>query len=202
MSCSTSGLPVHHQLLESTQTHVHRVGDATQPFHPLFPLLLLPSIFPNIRVFSNESALCIRWPNICSFSFSICPSNKHPKLISFRMGWLDLLAVQGALKSLLQHHSSKASMFLCVAFFIVQLSHHVLNVCILVSFEMDLCVWGGLSVFWWSVVPFYCEGFSQWVGLDVWLVEVCWLGKLVSVFWWVELDFFSLECNGVSSSEF
>ena len=146
MSCSTSGLPVHHQLLESTQTHVHRVDDATQPFHPLFPLLLLPSIFPNIRVFSNESALCIRWPNICSFSFSICPSNKHPKLISFRMGWLDLLAVQGALKSLLQHHSSKASMFLCVAFFIVQLSHHVLNVCILVSFEMDLCVWVWLWV--------------------------------------------------------
>ena len=83
----------------------------------------------------------MRWSKYWSFSISICPSNEHPKLISFRMGWLDLLAVQGALESLLQHHSSKASLFLYVAFFIVQLSHHVLNVCILVSFEMNLCVW-------------------------------------------------------------
>ena len=87
------------------------------------PLLLLPSIFPNIRVFSNESALCIRWPKYWSFSFSISPSNEHPGLISFRMEWLDLLAVQGTLKRLLQHHSSKASILQCSAFFIVQLSH-------------------------------------------------------------------------------
>ena len=87
------------------------------------PLLLLPSIFPSIRVFSNESALCIRWPNYWSFSFNISPSSEHPGLISFRMGWLDLLAVQGTLKSLLQHHSSKASIFLCSAFFLVQFSH-------------------------------------------------------------------------------
>ena len=87
------------------------------------PLLLLPSIFPSIRVFSNESALCIRWPKYWSFSFNISPSNEHPGLISFRMDWLDLLAVQGTLKSLLQYHSSKASIFLCSAFFIVQLSH-------------------------------------------------------------------------------
>ena len=87
------------------------------------PLLLLPSVFPNIRVFSNESALCIRWPKYWSFSFSISPSNEHPGLISFRMDWLDLLVVQGTLKSLLQHHSSKASILLCSAFFIVQLSH-------------------------------------------------------------------------------
>ena len=86
------------------------------------PLLLLPSIFPSIRVFSNESALCIRWPNDWSFSFNISPSNEHPGLISFRMDWLDLLAVQGTFKSLLQHHSSKASIFRCSAFFIVQLS--------------------------------------------------------------------------------
>ena len=86
------------------------------------PLLLLPSVFPSIRVFSNESALRIRWPKFWSFSFSISPSNKHPGLTSFRMDWLDLLAVQGTLKSLLQHHSSKASV-LCSAFFIVQLSH-------------------------------------------------------------------------------
>ena len=87
------------------------------------PLLLPPSIFPRIRVFSNESALCIRWPKYWSFSFSISPSKNHPGLISFRMDWLDLLAVQGTLKSLLQHHSSKASILWCSAFFIVQLSY-------------------------------------------------------------------------------
>ena len=87
------------------------------------PLLLLPSIFPRIRVFSNESALHIRWPNYWSFSFNISPSNEHPGLISFRMNWLDLYVVQGTLKSFLQHHSSKASALWCFAFFIVQLSH-------------------------------------------------------------------------------
>ena len=87
------------------------------------PLLLLPPIPPSIRVFSNESALCIRWPRYWSFSFNISPSNEHPGLISFRMDWLDLLAVQGTLKSLLQHHSSKPSILGCSAFFIVQLSH-------------------------------------------------------------------------------
>ena len=87
------------------------------------PLLLLSSIFPSIRVFSNESALCIRWPKYWSFSFSISPTNEHPGLISFRMDWLDLLAVQGTLKSLLQHHSSKASILQRSAFFIIQISH-------------------------------------------------------------------------------
>ena len=89
----------------------------------LYRLLLLPSIFPSIRVFSNESVLHIRWPKDWGFSFNISPSNEHPGLISFRMDWLDLLAVQGTLKSLLQHHSSKASILRCSAFFIVQLSH-------------------------------------------------------------------------------
>ena len=87
------------------------------------PVLLLPSIFPNIRVFSNESSFCIRWPKYWSFSFNISPSNEHLGLISFRMDWLDLLAVQGTLKSLLQHHSSKASILWCSAFFIVKHSH-------------------------------------------------------------------------------
>ena len=87
------------------------------------PLLLLPSIFPNIRVFSNESALRIKWPKYWSFSFNISPSNEHPGLISFRMDWLDLLAVQGTIKSLIQYHNSKASVLRCSAFFIVQLSH-------------------------------------------------------------------------------
>ena len=115
--------PVHHQLLKFTQTHAHRIRDAIQPSHPLSspsPLLPIP---PSIRVFSNESALHMRWPKYWSFSFSISPSNEHPGLISFSMDWLDLLAVQGTLKSLLQHRSSKASIFRCSAFFIVQLSH-------------------------------------------------------------------------------
>ena len=88
-----------------------------------YPLFVLPSIFPRIRVFSNESALCIRWPKYWRFSFNISTSNEHPGLISFRMDWLNLLAVQGAFKSLLQHHSSKASILRCSAFFTVQLSH-------------------------------------------------------------------------------
>ena len=92
------------------------------------PLLLLPSIFPSIRVFSNESPLCIRWPKYWSFSFNISLANEHPGLISFRMNWLDLLAVQGTLKSLLQHHSSKASILLRSAFFIVQLSRVQLEI--------------------------------------------------------------------------
>ena len=109
MDCSTTGFPAHHQLPELAQTHVHHVGDAIQPSHllsspspPAFNLL-------NIRIFSNESTNCIRWPKYWSFSFNISPSNEHPGLISFRMDWLDLLTVQGTLKSLLQYHSSKAS---------------------------------------------------------------------------------------------
>ena len=123
MDCSTPGLPVHHQLPEFTQTHVYWVSDAIQPTHPLSSPSSPPSIFPSIRVFSNESVLHFRWPKYWSFSFSISPSNEYSGLISFRMDWLDLLAVQGTLKSLLQHHSSKTSIFWCSAFFTVQLSH-------------------------------------------------------------------------------
>ena len=123
MNHSTPGVPVRHQLLEFTQTHVHRVGDAIQPSHLCRPLLPLPPIPPSIRVFSNESTLRMRWPKYWSFSFSIIPSKEIPGLISFRMDWLDLLAVQGILKSLLQHHSSKASILQRSAFFTVQLSH-------------------------------------------------------------------------------
>ena len=122
MNCSTPCLPVHHQLPEFTQTHVHRISDAIQPSHPLSALLLLPPIPPSIRVFSNESTLRMRWPKYWSFSFSIIPSKEIPGLI-FRMHWLDLLAVQGTLKSLLQHHSSKASILRHSAFCTVQLSH-------------------------------------------------------------------------------
>ena len=119
MYCNTPGLPVHHQL-PFTQTHVHGVSDAIRPSHPL---LLLPPIPPSIRVFSNESNLRMRWPKTWRFSFSISPSNEHPGLISFRTDRLDRLAVQGTLKSLLQHHSSKVSILRCSAFFTVQLSH-------------------------------------------------------------------------------
>ena len=116
------GFPIHHQHPELTQTHVHQVGDVIQLVHPCHPLLP-PSIFPSIRVFSNESVFHVRWPKFWSFLFSISPSNEHPGLISFRMDWLDLLAVQGTLKSLLQHHSSKSSILQLSAFFVVQLSH-------------------------------------------------------------------------------
>ena len=115
--CSMPGLPVHHQLPEFTQTHVYPVSDAIQPSHPLSPLFLLPPIPPSIRVFSNESTLRMRWPKYWSFSLSISPSNEHSGLISFRMDWLDLLVVQGTLKSLLQYHSSKASILWRSAFF-------------------------------------------------------------------------------------
>ena len=123
MNCSTPGLPVHHQFPKFTKTHVHLVGDDIQPSHPLSSLLFLPPIPPSIRVFSNESTLHMRWPKYWSFSFSIIPSKEIPGLISFRMDWLDLLAVSGALKSLLQHHSSKASILQRSAFFTVQLLH-------------------------------------------------------------------------------
>ena len=122
MNCTTPGLPITNSwsLLKLMSI------ESVMPFNHLFlccPLLLPPSIFPSIRVFSNESVLHIRWPKYWSFSFNISPSNEHSGLISFRMDWLDVLAVQGTLKSLLQHHSSKASMLQHSAFFIVQLSH-------------------------------------------------------------------------------
>ena len=125
MNSTTPGLPVH-QLLEFTQTHVHQVHDAIQPSHPLSSPSPPAPMPPSISVFSNESTLRMRWPKYWSFSFSIIPSKEHPGLISFRMDRLDLLAVQGTLKSLLQHHSSKASRH--SAFFTVQLSHPYLTI--------------------------------------------------------------------------
>ena len=122
MNCSMPGLPMCHQLPEFTQTHVHRSVTPSSHLILCRPLLLLPPIPPSIRVFSNESTPHMRWPKSWSFSFSISPSSEHPGLI-FRMDWLDLLAVQGTLKSLLQHHSSKASILWRSAFFTFQLSH-------------------------------------------------------------------------------
>ena len=121
MDCSTPGFPVHHQLPELAQTYVHQVSDATQSSHPLSSPSLPAFNFASIRVFSSESVLHIRWPKYWSFRFIISPSNEYSGLISFRMDWLDLLAVQGTLKSLL-HHSSKASVLWCSAFVIIQLS--------------------------------------------------------------------------------
>ena len=122
MNCSTPGLPVHNQLPKSTQTHVHWVCDPIQPAHPLSSTSPPALNLSQHQGIFNESALLIRWPKYWSFSFSISPSNEHPGLISFRMNWLDLLAVQGTPKSLLQHHSSKASILQHSAFFIVQLT--------------------------------------------------------------------------------
>ena len=121
---STPGLPVHHQLLEFTQTHVHQVGDAIQPSHALsspFPPVPNPSQHQSFPV--RKATLRMRWPKYWSFNFSIIPSKEYPGLISFRMDWLDVLTVQGTLKSLLQHHSSKALVLRHSAFFTVQLSH-------------------------------------------------------------------------------
>ena len=121
MNCSTPGLPVHHQLPEFTQTHIHRVSDAIQPSHPLSSPSSLLQSFPASGSFKMSQFF--KSGGQRSFSFSISPSNEHPGLISFRMDWLDLLAAQGTLKSLLQHHSSKASTLRRSAFFTVQLSH-------------------------------------------------------------------------------
>ena len=123
MDCSTPGLPVHHQLRSLIKL---MSTESVMPSNHLIlcrPLLLLPSIFHSIRIFSNESVLCIRWPEYRSFSFSISPSNEYSELISFRVDCLDLLAVKGTLKSFLQHHSSKATILRCSAFFTAQLSH-------------------------------------------------------------------------------
>ena len=117
------GFPIHHQLLEPTQTHVHHVGDTIQPSHSLSSPSPPAFSFPSIRVFSSKSVLCIRWPKYWSFSFSISSSNEYSGPISFRVDWFDLLEVQGTLKCLHEHHSSKASILRRSAFFIVQLSH-------------------------------------------------------------------------------
>ena len=152
MDCSMPRSPVLHYLLEFAQTHVRWVDDAIQPSHPLYPILLLPSVFPSIRVFSNYLALRVRWPKYWSFSYGISSSNEYPGLISFRIDWFDLLAVQGTLKSLLQQHNSKASVLQSSAFFTVQLSLLVLVLvaqsCLTLCDPMDCmdCSLSGSSV--------------------------------------------------------
>ena len=142
MNRSTPGLPVHHHLPEFTQTHVHWVSDAIQPSHPLSSPAPPALNFPSIRIFSNESALLIRWPKNWSFSFNISPSSEHPGLISFRMDWLDLLAVQGTLKSLLQYHRGNQKLIVViwkhnVSFASLFMSHaYVLN--FLISIQVSI----------------------------------------------------------------
>ena len=128
MDCSMPGFPVHHQLPDLLKLMSIKSVMPSNQLTLCRPLLFPPSIFPSIRVFSNESALPMRWPKYCSFSSNISPSNEYSGLISFRMDWYDLLTVQGTLKSLLQHHSSKASILRCSAFFIVQLSHPYMTI--------------------------------------------------------------------------
>ena len=151
MNHNMPGLLVHHQLPEFTQTYIHWISDAIQPSH----LLSSPSppapIPPSIRVFSNESTLRMRWPKYWSFSFSIIPSKEIPGLISFGMDWLDLLAVQGTLKSLLQHHSSKASILRRSAFFTVQLSHPYLTTGKTIAFTRRTLVSKGMSAFEYAI---------------------------------------------------
>ena len=138
MDCSMPIFPVLNHLLELAQTHVHWVSDAIQPSCPCCPLLL-PSIFPSTRVFSSESDLCIRWPKYWSFNFSISPSSEYSGLISFKVDWFDLLAVQGALKRFFQNHGSKISVLWCSTFVIVQLTS-IHDYWISLSFDfMDLC---------------------------------------------------------------
>ena len=148
MDCGISGIPVHHQLLKFTQTHVYWLGDAIQPSHPLSSASLPAFNLSQYHGFSSESVICIRWPKHWSFSFSISPSNEYSGLISFRMDWLDLLAVQGTLKRLLQHHSWKASILWCSAFFIVQLSYSYMTTEKNHSFDQtDLCWQSNVSAF-------------------------------------------------------
>ena len=148
MDCSMPGFSVHHQLPELAQTQVHQVGNAIQPSHPLSSPSPPPSIFPSIKVFSSESALRIRWPKYWSFSFSISPSKEYSGLISCRIDWFALLTFQDTLKSLLQHHSSKASILQCSAFFMVQLSYPYKTTGKIIAFDyMDLCQQSDVSDF-------------------------------------------------------
>ena len=165
MECSTPGFPVHHQLQEFTQTHVHQVSDAIQPSHPLSSPSPPALIFPSIKVFSNESVLCIMWPNYWSFSFSISPSNEYSGLIPFRIDRFDLLVVQGTLKSLLQHHSSKASILWCSVFFIVQLSHPYMTT----GKTIALTRWTFLG----KVMSLLFNMLSKYFCLFAWLIVFC-----------------------------
>ena len=149
MDCSIPGLPVHHQLHSQDLLKLMSIESVMPSNHLILcrPLLLLPPILPSIRVFSNKSVLCIRWPKCCSFCFSISPFNEYSGLISLRMDWLYLFAVQGTLKSLLQHHSSKASILQCFAFFMIQFSQLYVTAEKIIALTTQLFVGKVMSVF-------------------------------------------------------
>ena len=159
IDCSTPGLPLLHYLPEFAQTHIHWFGDAFQPAHLLLPLLLLPSFFPNIRVFSSKSTLCIKWPKYWSFSFNISPSNEYSGVISFRMDWFDLLGVQGTLKSLLQHHNLKISV-LWQSAFTVQLSHPYMTTGKTIALTIQIKGYSPLLAKWYLGFLIHCLGLS------------------------------------------
>jgi len=141
MDCSTVGVPVHHQSPELAQTHIHRVGDAIQPSHPVIPFFSCLQSFPASGSFPmNQFFTSGGWPKYWSFSFSFSPCNAYSGLISFRIDWFDLLAVQGTLKSLLQHHSSKASILQRSAFFMIQLSHPYMTTGKTIALTRQICV--------------------------------------------------------------
>ena len=152
MDYSMPGFSIHHQLPELAQTQSIELVMPSNHLSFCRPLLFLPSIFPSIRVFSNESVLHIQWPKYWSFTFSISPSNEYSGLISFRMDWLDLLAVQGTLKSLLQHHSSKASIFQCSAFFTVQLTHACITTGKTIALTRQTFVGKVMSLLWTTTI--------------------------------------------------
>ena len=141
MDCSTTGFPVLHYRPEFSQAHVHWVSDVIHSSHPCLPLLLLPSIFPSIRVFSSDSAFPIRGPKEWSFSFSISPSNEYSRLISFRIDWFDLLEIKRTFKGLLQHHGLKAPIIWCSTFFMVQLSYLYLTTGKTIALTIHLVPW-------------------------------------------------------------
>ena len=156
MDCSTPGFPVHYHLLEFTQAHVHWSVMPSNHLSFCRSLLLLPSIFPSIKVFPNDLALPIRWPKYWNFSFSISPSNEYSGLISFNIDWFDLLAGQGTLKRLLQHHNLKVSVLQCSAFFMVQLSHPYM-----ITGKLWLWLDGPLSAKWYLCFLICCLGLLQ-----------------------------------------
>ena len=174
MDYSMPGLPVHHHLPESTQTHVHGADDAIQPSRHLLALLFPPSFFHSIRVFFNKSALRIRWPKYWSFSFNISPSSEYSGLISFRMDWLDLLAVQGTLKSLLQYHSSKASVLSCSAFFIVQVSHPNMTTRKAIVLITQTFVGKVMALLFNMLSRLVSTLATSWEGLTHWKRPWCW----------------------------
>ena len=199
MTCSMPGFPILHHLPEFALTHVHWVSDAIQLSHPLSLLLLPPSVFPSIRIFSNKLALHIRWPKYWSINFTISSSNKYSELISFCIDWFDLLAVQGTLKSLLQHHNLKASILQRSAFVMIQLSHPYMTT----GKTIDLTI----SFIFKSLVFMFCM-FSDPYTLNAEVYRAIKWGGKVFLFWfenrheWSYYSTAEIKCSKLTLFEF